>query len=185
MDRQIAEEAQQAQQAEGDDPLSMKNPDPLLEAQRSPSPPSRDGDRYQPNRSPPRPRPGTAPVATRSPPKPTAPTAAAPPTKDELSVRQSVMDGQWSMRFGAKQRFKQLDNGAKGWLEGDDVLALSEWVWLETHKKEGGLCSSRERLLGAQRILEACDREGQGVVYEQLFIRCVILPHAEAYLSRP
>jgi len=69
---------------------------------------------------------------------------------------------------GAEMKWNELDVVSDGWLQGEEVLELAEWVWGSFHPGEEITPSIREA--EAAEILGQCDVDGDGRISQDEFV---------------
>ena len=62
----------------------------------------------------------------------------------------------------AEKKWNHLDRDQSGELEGEEILALAEWVWCSF--RPGQEITPQHRRKEAEKILDRCDKDGNGVV---------------------
>jgi len=73
----------------------------------------------------------------------------------------------------AKTKFRQLDKDGSDFIEGQEVLLLSEWVWMSF--RPGQVITSDQKLEQAEKILKQCDTDNNGKIsraeFEVYYVR--------------
>jgi len=65
-------------------------------------------------------------------------------------------------------KFAELDSDGSGELEGAEILALAEWVWCSFNPDKR--CLPQMRKIQAEKIMTACDSNGDGDVDREEFL---------------
>ena len=61
-----------------------------------------------------------------------------------------------------KEKFKELDLDVSGYLKGDEVMAMTEWVWKTFNRHE--TLTPAKKLEEAAKILKRCDLDEDGTI---------------------
>ena len=61
----------------------------------------------------------------------------------------------------ARAKFRELDKDDSGTLEGDELVALAEWIWSSFHP-EGVACSAEEKAAMVEKLLHRLDENEDG-----------------------
>jgi len=80
----------------------------------------------------------------------------SPPVEDTRSEEVKAL----SVR--AQKKWSQLDVDDNGYLDGEEALALAEWVWCSF--RPGQAITAQQREMEAQKIMSRCDVDRNGVI---------------------
>jgi len=67
----------------------------------------------------------------------------------------------------AQKKWSQLDVDDNRYLDGEEALALAEWVWCSF--RPGQAITAQQREMEAQKIMSRCDRSGDGRIDKEEF----------------